>query len=126
MLPREELSVPFSSGQRLKPAARDDPNYGGYLSVPFSSGQRLKLLPELVQTMEVIAFSPLFVGAKVETLECFVDRDHPVALSVPFSSGQRLKPFRTNDSKSGLLLSVPFSSGQRLKLLEILLIMYEA
>ena len=90
----DELSVPFSSGQwLLLDKGKDLPrNLRRSLSVPFSSGQwLLRKLYQRVRKLWILqlAFSPLFIGAMVATIDrlCKLSTS---GLSVPFSSGQWL------------------------------------
>ena len=136
------VSIPFSSGQRMRLNQRPSVNLTALpVSIPFSSGQRMRRI-----------WNPAGIGWREPTFQSPFHRvkgcDHGIAaifhffdvVSIPFSSGQRMRPaskfsFRLTDRPfqspfhrvkgcdSGpesqrlrnRFVSIPFSSGQRMR-----------
>ena len=111
------------------------------VSIPFSSGQRMRLSFSEHNIKSLSSFNPLFIGSKDAT-ESYVEKVHDdVGVSIPFSSGQRMRrglppphggrasgfqsPFhRVKGCDKGAAeaprlrtaqVSIPFSSGQRMR-----------
>ena len=136
------VSIPFSSGQRMRPVPLPPAAESLLVSIPFSSGQRMRriCIPPAIPRLWKVSI-PFSSGQRMR-LPRAASRQRRIRLvSIPFSSGQRMRPhslLRRHSRKAlfqspfhrvkgcdrdlagycllYLRVSIPFSSGQRMRL----------
>ena len=87
------VSIPFSSGQRMRRVVMIPLCVSrSRVSIPFSSGQRMRPYRAGVASAEKIRFNPLFIGSKDATGRGSLAGGPLHRVSIPFSSGQRMRP----------------------------------
>ena len=98
------------------PAARTG-KYRRAVSIPFSSGQRMRPHASRPSSPAACWFQSPFHRVKGCDGSRGLSSSRRLTVSIPFSSGQRMRPGRLLKRKSGSgTVSIPFSSGQRMRL----------
>ena len=139
------VSIPFSSGQRMRPPSFSCGRVGKAVSIPFSSGQRMRLAPTWSPGERSSSrFNPLFIGSKDATIRARVrEIEQQITFQSPFhrvkgcdpgahwvdvviysrfnplfigSKDATLTPARLSGKRRKV--SIPFSSGQRMRRLQ--------
>ena len=88
---RQRFQSPFHRVKGCDPSAETKIWNRGDVSIPFSSGQRMRRVMEVAAELESLCFNPLFIGSKDATPEGPSGRGGMPPVSIPFSSGQRMR-----------------------------------
>ena len=112
-----ELSVPYSSGHRLKPGGVPFRYFAAHSFSPLFIGSQVETVGRLGLDAAQVTFSPLFIGSQVETPLAARAGSRSSAFS-PLFIGSQVETALTETDwfQNHQELSVPYSSGHRLKL----------